>query len=312
MRWEGVAELDDRRLATENAVPGERVYDEDLLPIGGREFRTWDPSRSKLAAYLLKGGQIWPFGATSKVLYLGAANGTTPSHIADVVRDGTLVAVEFSPRSFRDLVAISTKRENLVPVLADAWQPNAFAPLAGAPEILYQDIAQRNQARILARNIETFQPATVFFMIKPRSIDVARPPYDVAREAAEEVAQATGYRIVDLVDLAPFQRDHGCAVFARDAAGGRRERHEPPAARHEGDRRGRPEGSWRQERGAGRGGGRHFEGRPHSGERRFERGRSDRPYRGAGRPGGSGDRGGERRGGGRPDRGGGRERRFRR
>jgi len=41
----------------------------------------------------------------SKVLYLGAASGTTVSHVSDIVgKDGIVYAVEFSHRSGRDLV----------------------------------------------------------------------------------------------------------------------------------------------------------------------------------------------------------------
>ena len=45
----------------------------------------WNPFRSKLAAAIVGGvGNIYmPPG--SKVLYLGAANGTTVSHVSDIV-----------------------------------------------------------------------------------------------------------------------------------------------------------------------------------------------------------------------------------
>ena len=43
----------------------------------------------------------------SKVLYLGAASGTTVSHVADLVgEEGLVYAVEFSHRSGRDLINV--------------------------------------------------------------------------------------------------------------------------------------------------------------------------------------------------------------
>jgi len=64
------------------------------------------------------------FGPGSKVLYLGAASGTTVSHVSDVIGPtGIVYAVEFSLRSGRDLVNMAKKRTNIVPIIADARMP---------------------------------------------------------------------------------------------------------------------------------------------------------------------------------------------
>ena len=48
------------------------------------------------------------------MLYLGAASGTTVSHVSDVVgEDGLVFAVEFSHRSGRDLINMAKKRTNV-------------------------------------------------------------------------------------------------------------------------------------------------------------------------------------------------------
>lgn len=49
------------------------------------EYRVWNPFRSKLAAAILGGIDQIHMPPGSKVLYLGAASGTTVSHVADVV-----------------------------------------------------------------------------------------------------------------------------------------------------------------------------------------------------------------------------------
>src|ERR1051326_1345647 len=159
---EGVIELDDGRLATENLVPGARVYDEDLIRQGSREWRTWNPTKSKLAAYLLKGGgRDLPLARDSRVLYLGAANGTTPSHVSDIVREGVVYGVEFSPRSFRDLMGVAAQRPNLMPLLADAWQPDLYGRFVGTVDLLYQDIAQRQQGAVFAKNLNRLDRKSV-------------------------------------------------------------------------------------------------------------------------------------------------------
>lgn len=49
------------------------------------EYRVWNPFRSKLAAAILGGVDQIHMPPGCKVLYLGAASGTTVSHVADVV-----------------------------------------------------------------------------------------------------------------------------------------------------------------------------------------------------------------------------------
>ncbi|MDH5769980.1 MAG: fibrillarin-like rRNA/tRNA 2'-O-methyltransferase, partial [Candidatus Bathyarchaeota archaeon] len=78
----------ERRLATRNMTPGRAVYGEHLVRSGGVEYRLWNPFRSKLAAAVLNGLRNMPISEGGEVLYLGAATGTTSSHISDIVGAG--------------------------------------------------------------------------------------------------------------------------------------------------------------------------------------------------------------------------------
>lgn len=49
------------------------------------EYRAWNPFRSKLAASIVGGVGDIHIKPGSKVLYLGAASGTTVSHVSDIV-----------------------------------------------------------------------------------------------------------------------------------------------------------------------------------------------------------------------------------
>lgn len=49
------------------------------------EYRVWNPFRSKLAAGVLGGMDDIFIAPGKKVLYLGAASGTSVSHVADIV-----------------------------------------------------------------------------------------------------------------------------------------------------------------------------------------------------------------------------------
>lgn len=64
------------------------------------EYRVWNPFRSKLAASVLAGVDNIHIKPGGKVLYLGAASGTSVSHVSDIVGPtGAVFAVEFSHRS---------------------------------------------------------------------------------------------------------------------------------------------------------------------------------------------------------------------
>ena len=212
--WEGVA-TDGPWLLTRNRVSGTSVYGESLPREGGIEYRRWDANRSKLAAYLKCGGRVWGFRATSSVLYLGAGSGTTASHVSDVCREGTITAVEISARAFRDLLRLAETRTNLVPVLGDATKPETYGSRLGAVDVLYQDVAQRNQAGIFLKNIRWTAPGgTGYLMVKARSEDMAQAPARIFEAAKLELLNA-GLKILDLRVLSPYQLDHAALVVQK-------------------------------------------------------------------------------------------------
>ena len=155
MRVKGVY-WDGERMYTRNSAPGDSVYGERLTTSDEVEYREWMPNRSKLAAYVRLGGTAFPFMKGTRVLYLGAASGTTASHMADLCCEGTVYCVEFSPRSFRDLVSVCERRRNMVPILGDATKPSEYHFAVEHVDVVYQDIAQKNQASILMKNMREF------------------------------------------------------------------------------------------------------------------------------------------------------------
>lgn len=202
------------KLFTRNLLPGVSVYGERLLSTQRGEYREWMHSRSKLAAFLKLGGKSFPFEPDTHVLYLGAASGTTASHISDIVVDGMVYCVEISPRSFRDLVMLCDRRSNMVPILADANQPSSFDFAVGRVGVIYQDVAQRGQASIMVKNLDHFGAATGMLALKSRSEDVSRLPADSYREA-EAVLRSGGLRVREVMPLDPYEKDHAMIVVER-------------------------------------------------------------------------------------------------
>jgi fibrillarin-like pre-rRNA processing protein len=205
-----------QRLATKNLAPGRNVYGERLIRYEGFEYRLWDAYRSKLAAAILKNLKTVPIKPEHKVLYLGAASGTTASHVSDIVgENGHVYCVEFAARSIRELVYnVCAYRLNMVPILEDARFPEKYAVfINGKVDEIYCDIAQPEQAKILADNADLFLKASGWIMlaVKAQSIDVTKEPSEIY-EREVRVLENRGFRIEEVVHLEPYDKAHAMIV----------------------------------------------------------------------------------------------------
>ncbi|MDG6257240.1 MAG: fibrillarin-like rRNA/tRNA 2'-O-methyltransferase [Methanomicrobiaceae archaeon] len=189
--------------------PGEGgVYGERML----QGYRVWDPRRSKLAAMYAKGEgrDLEPW---MRILYLGAANGTTVSHVADYA--ACVYAVEFAPRPMQDLIEVARRRTNVVPIMADATRPAEYAPLVEAVDMVIQDVAQPDQAGIALANLPFLKPDGVYIlMLKARSVDVRADPETVIATTVRAL-EAGGLIVQAATRLEPFHRDHAAIVCTR-------------------------------------------------------------------------------------------------
>jgi len=207
---------------TKNAAPGISVYGEKVLTDDdGTEYRSWDPKRSKLGALYQKRISI-PLSPDSRILYLGAASGTTVSHVSDILADngsGVVYAVEFSERPMRDLVMLAEKRQNIIPIFSDASRPELYFPIVEPVDLIFQDVAQANQAEIACKNAAYFlkDGGHLILSVKARSIDVAKNPKKVFSEEIKilEKNADVSFKILKTVDLAPFHVDHMAAIAVK-------------------------------------------------------------------------------------------------
>ena len=175
---------------TRLATRGPPVYGEPTAD----GWRAWDPGRSKLGGMFelefetgLSGGET--------VLYLGAASGTTVSHVADFA--GPTYAVEFAPRPARDLVEAAEPRERLFPLLKDARTPNRYAHVVESNvDAIVQDVATRGQAEVAVRNSQFLaEDGRLLLAIKARSEDVTAEPETVFEGALDRLREA--YEILE-------------------------------------------------------------------------------------------------------------------
>jgi fibrillarin-like pre-rRNA processing protein len=202
------------QVVTSNLTPGKKVYGEKLIAQGGKEYRVWDPYRSKLCAAIYNGLAEIPLEESSTVLYLGASTGTTASHVSDLVPKGIVICIEFAPDVMKKLILLCERRENMVPVLADANQPEQYSEVLEGQKVdlLYQDVAQPNQAEILLKNARAYLKTGkhAIIAIKARSIDVAKDPKDVFSGELKKLKEL--FSIEQEFDLLPYDKDHRLVV----------------------------------------------------------------------------------------------------
>ncbi len=211
--FDGVYRINGK-LATLNYAAGRKVYGEELVRSGGKEYRIWNPYRSKLGAAIAKGLKELPIASGSTVLYLGAASGTTASHVSDIVgEEGIVYCIEFAKRVMRDLVSVCESRPNMIPLLADARMPQAYAHVIaeesrGSVDCIFEDVADAEQVRIMRTNAQSFlaSEGSALIAIKSRSINAVADPKQVYVQAESDLSH--DFSILQKIELAPFELDH--------------------------------------------------------------------------------------------------------
>jgi fibrillarin-like pre-rRNA processing protein len=197
-------------IATKALVPG-KVYGERWY----KDYRIWDPWRSKIAAAIKNGLSCFPIKKSSIILYLGAGSGTTVSHLSDIVTEGAIFALEFAPIPMKSLLFLAKKRKNIIPLFYDAREPDQYSDIPKV-DILYQDIAQQDQISIFQKNLRFLKPnGHAFLIIKARSIDVTKSPDTIYAQ----VSSLLSPHLLETINLDPYQKDHAMFVFSKSTLG---------------------------------------------------------------------------------------------
>ena len=218
-----------RTLWTRNAVKGISVRGERRKRDGRIEWRRWDPTRSKVAAAILRTiedpSTLLP-NPGSTCLYLGASSGGTVSHIHDFVcgadnhHGGQLVAVEISPRMVRDLVKLSDMRPGLVPVLGDARKPEQVAAfIRGKANWIHQDLSIADQAETFVKMATSFlSPGGIGLLSLKAASERSSEGDDNSRfQKAERILRESDLVLQERIDLTGLEEQHVVYSCALDA-----------------------------------------------------------------------------------------------
>ncbi len=200
---------------TKNLCPGQKVYGEKSFSRDGESFREWEPRRSKLGAAIMKGLRETEIKKDSKVLYLGAASGTTISHVSDIVETGFVYGVEYSKKVVTDLLHVAKERKNLCPILGDARKPEEYENIVSTVDILFQDVAQPDQVKIFKKNFDKFvkEGGKGILAVKSQSISSSKPKKEVFEEQEEKLLET--FKIVWKDNLEPYEKDHMVYVIEK-------------------------------------------------------------------------------------------------
>ncbi|KAI0909436.1 Fibrillarin-domain-containing protein [Ustulina deusta] len=165
------------------------------------EYRIWNPFRSKLAAAVIGGIDNIFIAPGKKVLYLGAASGTSVSH------------VEFSHRPGRDLTTMAQNRTNVIPIVEDARHPLKYRMLVPMVDAIFLDVAQPDQARIALLNASLFLRigGGIVISIKANCIDSTAAPEAVFAAEVQKLRQG-GLKPLEQLTLEPYERDHAVVI----------------------------------------------------------------------------------------------------
>ncbi len=202
--------FENPKLYTKNLVPGKQVYGEKLIKRNGKEYREWNPYQSKLAAILINQPKTNFLKQGKNCLYLGAASGTTVSHFSDILENGVIYAVEFAERSMRQLIQNTAERKNVIPILGDARHPIEYAKnIFTEIDLIYQDIAQPNQAEIAVKNCKYYlqDKGILILAIKSQSIDSVSKSKKVYKEE-QKTLEKGGLDILESINIHQYAENH--------------------------------------------------------------------------------------------------------
>ena len=116
-------------------------------------------------------------------------------------------------RSGRDLVNMAKQRPNIIPIIEDARHPQKYRMLVPMVDVVFADVAQPDQARIVGLNAQYFlkNGGNFVISIKASCIDSTAPPEAVfAREVKK--LQEMQLKPKEQVTLEPYERDHAMVV----------------------------------------------------------------------------------------------------
>jgi len=110
----------------------------------------------------------------------------------------------------RQLIQNTNKRKNIIPILGDANFPEKYAnSIFTNIDLVYQDIAQPNQAQIAIANCSYYlkDKGTLILAIKSQSIDSVQKPEKIFVQE-KKIIEKAGYEISESFNIHKYSANH--------------------------------------------------------------------------------------------------------
>lgn len=199
----------DKSIFTKNLNLGKKVYGEKTVLENNIEYREWNPYRSKYCAGIKNGLKKNIFYKNASVLYLGSAEGTTVSHVSDIVgKEGAIFCVDLSEIAMKKLTNLAEERENIYPILSDAQVIENYSEfLEEKIDVLFQDISQRNQSEIFCKNAIFLKKNSYGCLsLKTKSISQSKNKKEILENETKILEKY--FLIEQIVSIEPYEKEH--------------------------------------------------------------------------------------------------------
>ena len=203
-----------KKLATLNNADVNKIYNEKLIEIDGKQYNIWNPYTSKLAAAIINGMEIFPIFEKTQILYFDTTVDKTLNHISDIigVNGRIFVVKDIIENSKNFLGNDSNNRTNVVSITQEKKGITAkFAPNIETVNVVYVDIAQNNETDVAIQNCKTYLKNGGFLMlvVPTRKIDAINPN----RQNLEERKKLqSSFEIIQQINLTDFFKEHSMII----------------------------------------------------------------------------------------------------
>ena len=203
-----------KKLATLNNADVNQAYNEIQVEKNGKQYNTWSPYRSKLAAAIINGLEIFPILKKTKILYLNGAIEKTLSHISDIigVNGKIFILRDINENSKNFLENVMNDRTNVFTITRDNGDPVKFSSKTEMVNVVYVDITQHNETEVAIQNCKRYLRDGGFLMlvVPTKKIDFVNNPNGQNLEEIQKLQSS--FEIIQQINLTDFFKEHSMII----------------------------------------------------------------------------------------------------
>ena len=192
-------------------LDNKKIFDERIVKKNKNEYKIWMPYKSKLAAAIYNGLEIFPIKKDSILLYLGSEIESTASFLSDIVgENGLIYCIQEKDQSeIRNMKELADKRTNVIPLIYEIRHPKEYSSLeAKTVDIIYADIKDKNLLEILLENCKIYLRKKGFLIfVIPTSdlIELDNGNNNLGRKI-------NGLEIIQIINLNSYHKKHSIII----------------------------------------------------------------------------------------------------